>query len=104
VNPSFFLRLPIAVCLFLRLYQSLHDWIRQVFAWKYYPFMGVEIFTQTPCGLELVHSNLLFNFVVGTIKHLATGRQNAVVQGTDSHMQATPFPLLRGSEPSKGNV
>ena len=43
--------------------------------------MGVEIFTQTPCGLELVHSNLLFNFVVGTIKHQATGRQNAVVRG-----------------------
>ena len=43
--------------------------------------MGVEIFTQTPCGLELGYSNLLFNFVVGTIKHQATGRQKAVVQG-----------------------
>ena len=62
--------------------------------------MGVEIFKQTPCGLELGYSNLLFNFVVGTIKHQATGRQKAVVQGTDSYMQATPVTLLRGSEPS----
>jgi hypothetical protein len=68
----------------------LHDCIRQVFAWKYYPFTGVEIFTQTPCGPELVHSNLLFNFVVGTIKHQATGRQNAVVQETDYVPLATP--------------
>ncbi|MBQ8959377.1 MAG: hypothetical protein IJ057_12915, partial [Bacteroidales bacterium] len=52
---------------------------------------------------ELGYSNLLFNFVVGTIKHQATGRQNAVVQGTDSYMQATPFPFLRRSEPGKGN-
>ena len=97
----FFLRLPVTVCLFLRPHQSLHDWIWQVFAWKYYPLAGVEIFKQTPCGLELGYSNLLFNFVVGTIKHQATGRQNAVVQGTDSYMSGSPFPPLRGSEPSK---
>ena len=97
MNPSFFLRLPIAVCLFLRLYQSLYDWIRQVFAWKYYPFTGVEIFTQTPCGPELVHSNLLFNFVVGTIKHQVTGRP-AKVRGEIRTYRLLPFPLLRESE------
>ena len=54
----------------------------------------MEIFKQTPCRLELGYSNLHFNFVVGTIKHQATGRQKAAVQGTDSYMLATPFPLF----------
>ena len=62
----------------------------------------MEIFKQTPCGLELGYSNLLFNFVVGTIKHQATGRQNAVVQGTDSYMLATPFPLFAEANQAKG--
>jgi len=57
----------------------------------------VEIFTQTPCGLELVHSNLLFNFVVGTIKHQATGRP-AKVRGEIRTYRLLPFPLLRESE------
>jgi len=62
----------------------------------------VEIFKQTPCGLELGYSNLLFNFVVGTIKHQATGRQKAVVQGTDSYMLALPFPLFAEANQARG--
>ena len=62
----------------------------------------MEIFKQTPCGLELGYSNLLFNFVVGTIKHQATGRQNAVVRGTDSYMLATPFPLFAEANQARG--
>ena len=62
----------------------------------------MEIFKQTPCGLELGYSNLLFNFVVGTIKHQATGRQNAVVQGTDSYMLALPFPLFAEANQARG--
>jgi len=62
----------------------------------------VEIFKQTPCGLELGYSNLLFNFVVGTIKHQATGRQKAVVRGTDSYMLATPFSLFAEANQARG--
>ena len=64
--------------------------------------MGVEIFKQTPCGLELGYSNLLFNFVVETIKHQAIGRQKAVVQGMDSYMLATPFPLFAEANQARG--
>jgi len=40
-------------------------------------------FPRNPLGLKLCHSNLRFTFAAGTIKHQATGRQNAVVQETD---------------------
>ena len=51
---------------------------------------------------ELGYSNLLFNFVVGTIKHQATGRQKAVVRGTDSYMLATPFSLFAEANQARG--
>ncbi|MBQ9294889.1 MAG: hypothetical protein IJ219_08195, partial [Bacteroidaceae bacterium] len=39
----------------------------------------------------LCHSNLRFTFAAGTIKHQATGRQNAVVRETDYTLLATPL-------------
>ena len=60
--------------------------------------MGVEIFKQTPCGLELGYSNLLFNFVVGTIKHQAIGRPAKVHGGIRLHgLRAPPSRSERTS-------
>jgi len=73
----------------------------QSFFGEILPPCGCGDFPETPWGLKLCHSNLRFTFVVGTIKHQATGRQKRCVRETDSHMQATPVPSLRGSEPDK---
>jgi hypothetical protein len=58
------------------------------------PFSGRGDFPETLQGLKLCHSNLRFTFATGTIKHQATGRQNAVVQETDFEPLATPSFVL----------
>ena len=72
------------------------------------PFSGRGDFPETLQGMKLCHSNLRFTFAAGTIKHQATGRQNAVVQETDYVPLATPSFVFAEANQTKwawlGNV
>jgi hypothetical protein len=66
------------------------------------PFSGRGDFPETLQGLKLCHSNLRFTFAAGTIKHQATGRQNAVVQETDYVPWATPLFVFSSANYTNG--
>lgn len=67
------------------------------------PFSGRGDFPETPWGLKLCHSNLRFTFAAGTIKHQATGRQNAVVQETDYVPLAAPSSVFATANQTNGH-
>ena len=70
MNPSFFLRISIAVCFVPVAFKKVAERIRQVFQAKYYP-IGCGDFPGNPCGPELDIPRCGFTFATG---HVSNGR------------------------------
>ena len=101
VNPSFFFASSYRR-LFVPTTLSKFAWLDSTsFCLKILPLHGCGDFHANPLGLELVHSNLLFNFVVGTIKHQATGRP-AKVRGEIRTYRLLPFPSFAEANGHRG--